>query len=91
MKMFSDSKAQLAAEARGIFHEAEAKRRTMTPEVSAQRSAVSLLIGRCEGLISNRLIPVYEATRLLELLNKTCAAFEMKPPNIDNDEKEAAI
>lgn len=57
----------------------------------AQRSAVASLIGRCEGLISNREIPDYQATRLLELLNATCNAFDMTPPQLETDELESAI
>lgn len=63
----------------------------MTPETAAQRSAVASLIGRCEGLISNQLIPEAQAACLLDLLEKTCAAFDMTPPQLENDEKEAAL
>jgi hypothetical protein len=63
----------------------------MNAQTVAQRSAVASLIGRCEGLISNREIPAYQAARLLELLNQTCAAFDMTLPQLENDEKESAI
>lgn len=63
----------------------------MDAETLAQRSAVAALIGRCEGLISNREIPEYQAVRLCDLLKETCAAFDMTPPQLENDEQECAI
>lgn len=48
-----------------------------------QRSAVAALVGRCEGLIwDNKMIPEAERVRLFSLLQETCAAFDMAPPQI---------
>ena len=59
--------------------------------IHAQRSAVASLIGRCEGLISRGQLSEFQAVRLLKLLNETCAAFDMAPPQIGNEEKESRI
>lgn len=58
----------------------------MTPETSAQRSAVASLIGRCEGLIWDRkVLSEKERVRLFGLLTETCAAFDMAPPKMEKE------
>lgn len=50
------------------------------PEVSAQRQAVASLIGRIENIIGRGFITdEAQETRLRELVNETCRAFDMAP------------
>lgn len=49
----------------------------------AQRSAVAALVGRCEGLIwDHKMLTAAERVRLFNLLQETCAAFDMAAPQM---------
>ena len=59
------------------------EKRADTAKLHAQRSAVASLVGRCEGLLwDHDMLSSTERLRLFALLQETCSAFDMSPPQL---------